>query len=117
MQHTRHNVKRGTPKKLRRYIIEDWQCTRNEVSQDLKQYQALRDKLAIADETVIKNRRIIISTALKHEALGKINITCLGIMKMRMLARKSIYWVIMNSDIHNSIKNVPFVLNFSNHNP
>ena len=84
----------------------------NKISQELMPHLTFKDKLAIIDGVVMKNRRIRISTKLQPQALEQLHINHKGMKKTRLLEKESVYWVNMYSDIKRAIKNCTLCLTF-----
>ena len=80
-------------------------------------YWSYKDDLAVMDGIVMKGRCIIVPEVLKHQALDQLHVNHMGIKKTKLLACESIYWVNINNDIENYMKNVVHVLSSSKHSP
>ena len=68
--------------------------------------------MAVLDSIVMKGRIIISLTLLQERTLEQLNINHLGIEKTKITAKESIYWIKINTDIDNTIKNCPTCLEF-----
>ena len=49
---------------------------------------------------------------LQDKALKQLYMNHIGIRKTRLVARKSIFWINMNADIEETVKNCPTCLDF-----
>ena len=89
--------------RLKTYITEDWPFIRNEPRNNAM--LAFRDKPAVKDGMDMKNRRIIILMELEQQAIEQLQINQLDIKKTRLMVGQSVYWVNMDNDIGEAIKN------------
>ena len=67
--------------------------------------------------TYLKGRHVIISEVLKTQVLEQLHINHMGMDKTKLLACDSIYWVNINDDINNFIKNCTTCLLFQQPQP
>ena len=81
-------------------------------STKLQPYWSIRDEIAIIDGIAMKGRRIIIHAVLQDRVLKQLHLSHMGTEKTLLLACKSIYWINMNVDIEEMIKNCPTCLDF-----
>ena len=65
-------------------------------------YWSFRDETAVMGGITMKGRSIIMCTSLQ-EVFGQLHIYHVGIMKMKLLACKSIYWTNTNTNIEDTI--------------
>ena len=79
---------------------------------EMQLYCFFRDKIANIDKIDIKGRIIIIPTLLHNTGIKQLHINYMGIQRTRLLAQKSIYWINMNTDIGEAIKNYSTCLDF-----
>ena len=103
--------------KLKHFIITGWPDSKYEISEELKPYWSYRDELAVIDGVVLKGRCIIIPNSLKQQVLNQLLINHMGIEKMRLLARKCVYWHSINKDIEKYIKQCMTCLEFQQMQP
>ena len=68
-------------------------------------YWTFRDELAMIEGVVMKGKRVITLVELQPQVLGQLHNNHIGISKARLLARESVYWINMNADIENAVKN------------
>ena len=73
--------------------------------------------MAVIDGIIIKGRHIIRSEVLKAQALDQLHINHRGIEKTKLLVCESIYWININDDIGNIMKNCTIHLTFQQSQP
>ena len=78
---------------------------KEQVLKDIRTYWSFRDVMAVIDGIIMKGRHVIITEVLKAQALNQLHINHIGIEKTKFLACESVYWVNINDDIENFIKN------------
>ena len=61
--------------------------------------------MAVIDGVNMKGRCIVVPEVLQQEAFQQLHINHMGIDKTRLLVHESVYWIGMNADIENHIKN------------
>ena len=86
----------------------------------MRPFWSFKVNMAVIDGVIMKGRCIIIpkpQQALKQQALDQLHVNHMGIEKTKLLACKSIYWVNVNSDIENYIKNCTTCLAFQQMQP
>ena len=67
--------------------------------------------MAVIDGIIMKGR-CVIPEILKTQALDQLHINHMGIHKTKLLTCECIYWIIINDDIENFIKNCTTCLTF-----
>ena len=65
----------------------------------------------------MKGKHIIIPEVLKQQALDQLHVNHMCIEKTKLLGHKSIYWVNINNDIENHVKNCSTCLEFQQMQP
>ena len=73
--------------------------------------------MAVIDGIIMKGGHIIIPEILKTQVLVQLHVNHMGIEKSKLLAHESIYWVNINDDIENFIKNCTTCLTFQQTQP
>ena len=101
--------------RLQHFIITCWPDAREQLHQDTKPYQSIKDDMSVIDGVIMKGRCIIIPKVLQQEALDQLHVNYMGIEETKLLAYESVYWVNINADIKNYIKIAILVLNSSQH--
>ena len=66
---------------LNKYITRGWPADRNEVNQDSRAYQMIRDEMIVIDRDAMKGERIIISAEVQTQALEWLHSKHIGIVK------------------------------------
>ena len=70
----------------------------------MKHYWPIRNEFALINSIAMKGSRIIIPLLLQRQILDQLHSNHMGIEKMRLLERESVYSVNMNADITNAVK-------------
>ena len=97
---------------LSEYTLCGWSSIRAEIQKELQVYWSFRDEILIIDGMPMKGERIIIMESLQGKVLNHQHMNHMGIEKTRLLACKSIYWINMNADIKDAVKNCPTCFDF-----
>ena len=103
--------------RLKNIIITGWLNTKHELHIDIRPYWPYRDGLAVIDSVVMKGRCIIVPVELKQQVLDQLHLNHMGIEKTKLLVHELVYWVNINSDIENHIKNCTTCLEFQQMQP
>ena len=90
------------------FIITDWLDTRDQLYQDIRPYWLIKDDMSVIDGVTMKGRCITIPKALQQQALNQLHVNDMGIEKTNLLTHILVYWVNINNDIKNYIKNCTF---------
>ena len=102
---------------LKNNIISCWPATKDQLHIDIRPYSSYKDDLAVIGGIVMKGRCIIIPKMLKQQALNQVHGNHMGMEKMKLLVCKSIYWVNINNDVDNYVKNYSTCLVFQQTQP
>ena len=102
---------------LKNIIITGWPSTKGELHIDIRPYWSYRDNLAVIDSVVMKGGHIIVPLELKQQVLDQLHHNHMGIKETKPLVCKSVYWVNINSDIDNHVKNCNTCLEFQQMQP
>ena len=73
----------------------------------LQLYRSFRDEIVIIDGITMKGKRVIEPASPQNEALNQLHLNDMGIEKMYVLGHEDIYWVNMNVNTEDKIKNCP----------
>lgn len=65
---------------------------------------ALKQKLQIVDGIILMENRVVVPENLKHAVLKLLHANHSGMMKMKQLARKTIYWPGLNAEVEELVK-------------
>ena len=89
---------------LKEVIYNGWPDTVKELPSDLRAYLSFRDELAVEAGVISKGRQILVPPSMQKDILKQLHSGHKGVEKKRRLARESVYWVKINSDIENTCK-------------
>ena len=92
-------------------------CHKDQLHLDIRPYLSYKDDLAVIDGIVMKGRCIIIPKVLKQQTQDQLHVNHMGIEKTKLLVFESIYWVNINNDTENYIKNCSTCLEFQQTQP
>ena len=98
-------------------VISGLPATKDQLHINIRPYWSYKDDLAVIDGIVMKGKHIIIPKVLKQQALDQPLVIHMGIEKTELLACESIYWVNINNDIENYVKNCSTCLDFQQKQP
>ena len=102
---------------LKNIIITGCPNTKDQLHIDIRPYWSYKDDLAGIDGIDMKGRCIIIPKDLKQQVLDQLHVNHMGIIKMKLLAHESVYWVNINNDIENYVKKCSMCLEFQQIQP
>ena len=68
--------------------------------------------MMVIDGIIMKGRHVIIPKVFKKLALDQLHLSHVGIEKTKLLAWESVYWININDDIENHIKNCTTCLTY-----
>ena len=77
---------------------------KDELLPNLRYYWPIRSELAMIDGIAMKGKRIRIPFLLQKKILQQFLINRVGIQKTRLLAFESVYWININTDVRNTVK-------------
>ena len=87
---------------LKEVIYNGGPDTVKELPSDLRAYWSFRDELAVEAGVIFKGRQILVPPSMQKDILKQLHSGHQGVEKTRRLARESVYWVKINSDIDNT---------------
>ena len=102
---------------LKHIIIKGWLSTKDQLHIDLRPCWFYKDDLAVIDGLIMKGRNIIIPQDLKQQVLDQLHLKHMGIKKTKLFMCESVYWVNINNNIDNHIKNCNICLEFQQTQP
>ena len=73
--------------------------------------------MVVTDSVIMKGRCLIIPKALKQQVLDQLHVNHMGTEKTNLLVHESVYFVNINNDIENYIKNCTMHLTFQQVRP
>ena len=83
----------------------------------MRVYWTFRDDMAVIDGIIMKGRHAVTPEIVKAHALDKLHVNHMGIEKTKLLACELVYWVNINDDNENCIKNCTTCLTFQQTQP
>ena len=95
---------------LTEYVLSGWPSTKAGVQNEMQPYWPSMGEIAIIEGISMKGRRIIVPASLQDKALKQLHLINMGIENTRLLVCELIYWVNMNCDMEEMIKNCPTYL-------
>ncbi|XP_055596035.1 uncharacterized protein K02A2.6-like isoform X2 [Uranotaenia lowii] len=84
-----------------KYIVEGWP---RKVNNKFKDYYSQKEKLQIVDEVLLLDERVVIPSLLRPKVLHMLHKNHGGMIKMKQLARRTVYWPGINPDIEDFVK-------------
>lgn len=84
---------------LRETIQQRWPENKTNVPPSIQAYFDFQDELTVQNQLVFKGPRIVIPFALRREMMSTIHASHIGIEDCIRMARDSLYWPRMNSDL------------------
>ena len=97
--------------KVFEYCREGWPESKQECDKNVLPYWQVRNELAIFDNMIIFNNRIVIPKSLQGSILNKIHAGHQGMVRCKALAKQSVYWCNINKDIENKVESCSKCLN------
>ncbi|KAG8173418.1 hypothetical protein JTE90_002012 [Oedothorax gibbosus] len=92
-------------KAVQQYIQEGWPKDRQSVSVLAKPYWNLQSELHIEDGLICRGQRLVIPRACRKEILQRIHVGHRGIVTCKNLARQSLYWPGLGSEVEMMVTN------------
>ena len=89
---------------LKSTIYMGWPAHRNQCPQELSEYWNFRCDLVLEDGLILKGNRVVIPDSLRKRVLESIHTGHLGETKCLLLARQSVYWPGITSDVRDVVK-------------
>lgn len=89
----------STLRKVKEYCKTQWPESKKDVGKELEVYWKQKDDLHVVDDILFKEGRTVIPNELKAEMIQKLHEGHLGMTKMKLRARKLLYWPGMSKDI------------------
>ena len=102
-------------KKVKEYVLTDWP-SKDMLDDNLKIYYNLRDELHVLDDILFKCNRFLVPPSMRRDMLNRLHKGHQGQEKCKLLARQSVFWPNINSDISNMVMNCETCLKYSNLN-
>lgn len=102
----------NTMQLVKSYIQTEWPD--GELSWELKELRRRREGLAVVDEVITFNDRIVVPFSLQQAVLDELHGAHAGINTTKTLARSYVYWPGMDDQITNLVKTCPNCLRVGN---
>ncbi len=90
---------------LRETIIEGWPENFRDVPRAIKPYYSMRDELTIENDVILKGKRVLIPPHMQEDIINRIHEGHMGIVKCKLRAKDSVYWIGINQQIEDKIHN------------
>lgn len=115
---TFHKIKCATAedenmKTLIEIIKNGWPEQKHSLPDELKQFWNLRDDLIVNDGLVFKGNRVYVPKSIRGDMLQKLHLAHLGIESTLKLARETVFWIGITSDIKQIVQNCQICSTFS----
>lgn len=98
---------------LKKVIQEGWPNNNKSISEPLKKYIQYKSELTIIDDLIFKGKAIVVPKSLQNEMLEKMHYNHLGFQKCLSVAKQSLFWISMTSDLKQKIINCPICLKYA----
>ena len=99
-----HTQKDDSLQELIRVIEAGWPETKGKLSHLVLPYFDIRDELSVYDGVVIRGERVVVPMSLRRDMLRRLHYAHSGVVSTLSLARESIYWPGMSSEIKQFIE-------------
>lgn len=98
---------------LKKQIRDGWPQTRKEVPDDIKCYWNYRCELTMEEDIILKQNQILIPRSLRKEYLKKLHMGHMGTELTQRLARQSVFWPNITTEIRELIGSCETCAKFS----
>ena len=92
-----------TLQELKKQIEQGWPSERHEIASKIAPFWDSRDELSVTEGIIFKGDRVVIPKAMQSHILKLVHASHLGIVKCKQLARDTVYWPGMNSQIEETV--------------
>ena len=89
--------------KLKHVIQSGWPNLKTDVSHEINLYFDVRDELTVQNGLIFKGERVVIPKSLRADMVRRIHSSHIGIEGCLRMARESLYWSGMNSEVKDFI--------------
>ena len=101
--HREHKGRHGFAK-IKRYIIRRWPHTKEAAELWVERYWLIKHKLTLIDGIAMESKHIIIPYPLQKQIFEQLHSNPMSIEYTCLLARESAYWIKLNADIEQTVK-------------
>lgn len=103
--------------KILEYIKNGWPKAKKEVDKDVMPYFKIKDNIHTLGDILLKDHQILVPKSLRSTILKQIHEGHLGMQRCKNLARQSVYWPGIYSEIDNLVSNCEICMRHQNSNP
>lgn len=89
----------ATLRQLKTIIRQGWPASKEEISENVRDYFSFREELSIQNGLVFKGERLVIPESMRDDMLAKIHASHIGIQGCLRRAREVVYWPRMDKDV------------------
>lgn len=86
------------------FVITNWPEKKN-LNNEFKPYFQIRDRLTVNSEILMNDTNVVIPTVLRHSVVEKLHESHLGIVKMKALARRYVWWLSISKELERFSRN------------
>ena len=104
----------ATLTKLKEMTLAGWPDSNKQIDPIMKPFYTFRNEITWAEGMLFKGTQIIIPKKLQHELLHKLHESHLGIIKCKQLARDTVFWVGLSSQLEDLIARCHICQEFRN---
>jgi len=76
----------------------------SKLKNDLQTGKVVDPEITIEDDVIFKRNRIMVPESLQPIVLEELHHTHIGVVKMKQLARRFVYWKLIDRDIEHLVK-------------
>ncbi|XP_053691322.1 uncharacterized protein K02A2.6-like [Sabethes cyaneus] len=88
-------------KEIAKFTVSGWPKA---TSKEFRNFYAQKEKLEVVDDVILFESRVVVPNSLKSNILRLMHSNHEGIVKMKKIARRAVYWQGMNGDIEEFVK-------------
>ena len=97
---------------LQMYVTRGLPQNKDDLEPTLDKYWPIWHDLAIINGVAMKGKQIITPFSLQKQMLDQLHSNHMGIEKMQLFVRKSVYWINMNADMKHMVRQCPICLKY-----
>ena len=103
-----------TLQKVKRYIMNGWPKSKNDVDPSVKPYYMIRDDLSYVHNLILKDQRIVVPNVLRQEMKETLHTGHSGIERCKRRARDTLYWPGINAHLEDYVASCTTCIEFRN---